>query len=54
MPRERLVDRVWGFEFAGDVRTVDSHIKNLREALGTGGPMIETVWGVGYRFAQIQ
>lgn len=50
LTRERLVDRVWGPEFAGDVRTVDSHIKNLREELGDGGGMIATVWGVGYRF----
>lgn len=52
MPRERLLDRVWGADFDGDMRTVDSHIKNLREELGEGGGMIATVWGIGYRFVE--
>jgi len=51
-PRERLLDRVWGPDFGGDSRTVDSHIKNLREELGEGAGMIATVWGVGYRFVE--
>ena len=51
-PRERLLDRVWGAEFEGDIRTVDSHIKNLREELGDGAAMIGTVWGIGYRFVE--
>lgn len=52
MPREQLLDRVWGADFEGDMRTVDSHIKNLREELGEGGSMIATVWGIGYRFVE--
>ncbi|HEY3363479.1 MAG TPA: response regulator transcription factor [Symbiobacteriaceae bacterium] len=52
-PRERLLDRIWGADFGGDSRTVDSHVKNLREKLGDGAAMIETVWGVGYRFAEV-
>lgn len=52
MPRERLLDRVWGADFEGDIRTVDSHIKNLREELREGGGMIATVWGIGYRFVE--
>lgn len=51
-PRERLLDRVWGADFEGDIRTVDSHIKNLREELGDGSAMIATVWGIGYRFVE--
>jgi two-component system, OmpR family, response regulator ResD len=50
LSRESLVDRVWGPDFTGDVRTVDSHIKNLREELGDHGSLIVTVWGIGYRF----
>ncbi|HEY3364076.1 MAG TPA: response regulator transcription factor [Symbiobacteriaceae bacterium] len=51
-PRDRLLDRVWGSDYEGDFRTVDSHIKNLREKLGDGAGMIATVWGVGYRFVE--
>jgi DNA-binding response OmpR family regulator len=51
-PRERLLDRVWGADFEGDIRTVDSHIKNLREELGDGAALIATVWGIGYRFVE--
>lgn len=51
-PRDRLLDRIWGADFEGDIRTVDSHVKNLREKLGDGAAMIVTVWGVGYRFVE--
>lgn len=51
--RERLLDRIWGADYAGDARTVDSHVKNLREKLGEGAALIATVWGVGYRFAEV-
>ncbi|MBQ4434742.1 MAG: response regulator transcription factor [Clostridia bacterium] len=51
--REQLLEQVWGFEFFGDSRTVDQHIKRLREKM-TGseelGWQIKTVWGVGYKF----
>lgn len=50
--RERLLDRIWEADYEGDTRTVDSHIKNLREKLGEGAGLIVTVWGVGYRFAE--
>lgn len=50
--RERLLDRIWEPDYEGDTRTVDSHIKNLREKLGEGAGLIVTVWGVGYRFAE--
>lgn len=50
--RERLLDRIWGPDYEGDARTVDSHVKNLREKLGEGSALIATVWGVGYRFVE--
>jgi two-component system response regulator ResD len=47
--REELLSRVWGYEFAGDARTVDTHIKQLREKLGASRGMLVTVWGKGYK-----
>lgn len=48
LSRERLIDAVWGADFEGDWRTVDTHIKNLRAKLGAGGELIETRRGAGY------
>ncbi len=49
--REQLLDNIWGYEFAGDSRTVDVHIKRLREKLPEGADWeISTVWGIGYKF----
>lgn len=47
--RERLLSEVWGLDYLGESRTVDMHIKTLRQKLGTAGSCIETVIGVGYR-----
>lgn len=47
--REKLLDVVWGYDFAGETRTVDVHIAHLRHKLQGMRPVIETVWGVGYR-----
>lgn len=47
--RERLLDVVWGYDFAGETRTVDVHIAHLRHKLAGMQPVIETVWGVGYK-----
>ncbi len=47
--RERLLDVVWGYDFAGETRTVDVHIAHLRHKLDGMTPNIETVWGVGYK-----
>ncbi|HVF27868.1 MAG TPA: response regulator transcription factor [Pyrinomonadaceae bacterium] len=49
--RQQLLDNVWGYEYYGDTRTLDVHIRRLRQKLGTCGDAIETVVGVGYRFA---
>ncbi len=48
--REQLLDKVWGYEFGGDYRTVDTHVKMLRESIGSYRSLIVTVWGVGYKF----
>lgn len=50
MNREQLLRLVWGYDYYGDNRTVDTHIKMLREHLGPCRRLIQTVWGVGYKF----
>jgi two-component system phosphate regulon response regulator PhoB len=52
MTRERLLDEVWGSDITVTSRTIDTHLKRLREKLGAAGDLIETVRGVGYRFAE--
>ncbi|MCB9454463.1 MAG: response regulator transcription factor [Anaerolineaceae bacterium] len=47
--REKLLDVVWGYDFAGETRTVDVHIAHIRHKLDGMTPVIETVWGVGYK-----
>lgn len=48
--RDKILDEVWGYEFIGDSRTVDTHVKVLRERLGKKRSWISTIWGVGYKF----
>ncbi|GAA0354470.1 response regulator transcription factor [Bacillus horti] len=49
--REQLLEQVWGYDFMGDIRTVDVHVKKLRQKLSTlEHEYIQTVWGVGYKF----
>ncbi|RHB47423.1 DNA-binding response regulator [Enterocloster aldenensis] len=50
MSREKLLETVWGYDYLGDTRTVDTHIKDLREHLGEYRRYIQTAWGVGYKF----
>jgi two-component system alkaline phosphatase synthesis response regulator PhoP len=50
VPREQLLDRVWGLEYYGEARTLDVHISGLRKKLGACSERIETVIGIGYRF----
>ncbi len=52
LSREQLLDRVWGSDITVTTRTIDTHVKRLREKLGRAGDCIETVRGVGYRFAE--
>lgn len=49
--RDQLLNHVWGYDFFGDARTVDTHVKSLREKLGKYREHIVTVWGTGYRFS---
>jgi len=50
--REKLIEEVWGYSFAGESRTVDVHIRTLRQKLGEAGVYVETVRGYGYRISQ--
>lgn len=50
LTRERILSEVWSYDFFGDDRTVDTHIKMLRNTLGEYRRYVETVWGVGYKF----
>ena len=47
--REQLIQEVWGYAYQGESRTVDVHVRTLRQKLGQAGELIETVRGVGYR-----
>ena len=49
LSRDRLLEEVWGYDFDGETRTIDVHIRTLRQKLKSAGDLIETVRGVGYR-----
>ena len=49
--RDMLLERIWGYDFGGETRTVDVHVRTLRQKLGETGRLVETVRGVGYRMA---
>ena len=51
LTRDRLLNEIWGYSFDGESRTVDVHVRKLRQKLGTAGECIETVKGVGYKIA---
>ena len=50
LTREKLISEVWGYDFFGDARTLDTHIKLLRKSLGRYARLVVTLRGVGYRF----
>ena len=52
--RDKLLNDIWGYEFSGETRTVDVHIRTLRQKLGEAGELIETIRGVGYRMAALK
>ena len=52
LSREQLLGKIWGYDFYGDDRTVDTHIKTLRSRLGKYRDLIKTVRGVGYKFEE--
>lgn len=50
LTREKILDRIWGYEYEGEIRTIDTHVKMLRAVLGEAGNYIKTVRGTGYSF----
>ena len=52
--RDQLLNKVWGYEYFGETRTVDVHIRHLRQKLGALGQHIETVRGLGYMFNELE
>ena len=52
LTRDMLLETIWGYDFTGETRTVDVHVRTLRAKLGEAGDIIETVRGVGYRICR--
>ena len=50
LSREKILNNVWNYDYFGDARTIDTHVKKLRAKMGGKGEMIKTVWGIGYKF----
>lgn len=50
LSREKILNHVWNYDYFGDARTIDTHVKKLRSKLGDKGEYIRTVWGMGYKF----
>ena len=50
LSREKILNNVWNYDYFGDSRTIDTHVKKLRSKLGVKGDMIKTIWGMGYKF----
>lgn len=50
LSREKILNSVWNYDYFGDARTIDTHVKKLRSKLGEKGDYIKTVWGMGYKF----
>ena len=50
LSRERILNNVWNYDYFGDARTIDTHVKKLRSKLGKKGEYIKTIWGLGYKF----
>jgi DNA-binding response OmpR family regulator len=50
LPREKILNAVWDYDYFGDARTIDTHVKKLRAKLGLAGDQIKTIWGLGYKF----
>lgn len=50
LSREKILNHVWDFDYYGDARTIDTHVKKLRSKLGAKGEYIKTIWGMGYKF----
>ena len=50
LSREKILNNVWNYDYFGDARTIDTHVKKLRNKLGKRGNYIKTIWGMGYKF----
>ena len=50
LSREKILNNVWNYDYFGDARTIDTHVKKLRSKLGVKGEFIKTIWGMGYKF----
>ena len=50
LSREKILNHVWNYDYFGDARTIDTHVKKLRNKLGSKGELIRTIWGMGYKF----
>lgn len=50
LSREKILNNVWNYDYFGDARTIDTHVKKLRSKIGDKGDYIKTVWGLGYKF----
>lgn len=50
LSREKILNSVWNYDYFGDARTIDTHVKKLRSKMGAKGELIKTIWGLGYKF----
>lgn len=50
LSREKILNHVWNYDYFGDARTIDTHVKKLRSKMGNKGELIKTIWGMGYKF----
>ena len=50
LSREKILNHVWNYDYFGDARTIDTHVKKLRSKMGKSGEYIKTIWGMGYKF----
>ncbi len=50
LSREKILNNVWNYDYYGDARTIDTHVKKLRSKMGDKGEYIKTIWGLGYKF----
>lgn len=50
LSREKILNNVWNYDYYGDARTIDTHVKKLRKKMGEKGDYIKTIWGMGYKF----
>lgn len=50
LSREKILNHVWNYDYFGDARTIDTHVKKLRAKMGEKGALIRTIWGMGYKF----